>query len=55
MIEKKLVEMLICPKCKGTLDFRKVENCLACQKCKIKYKIIDGDIPDMLIEDAENF
>ena len=55
MIEKKLVEMLICPKCNGTLDFRKVENCLACKECKIKYKIIDGDIPDMLIEDAENF
>jgi uncharacterized protein YbaR (Trm112 family) len=54
MINKKLLNILACPKCKGDLEYDKKENKLLCNKCRLKYKIIDN-IPDMLIEDAEKF
>jgi len=54
MIDKKLLSILACPKCKGDLEYNKKENKLLCNKCRLKYKIID-DVPDMLIEDAEKF
>lgn len=55
MIDKKLLEILACPKCKGGLRHDKKNQKLICSKCRLKYGIIDGDIPDMLIEDAEKY
>ena len=55
MIDKKLLEILACPKCKGNLRYDKKNQKLICPKCRLKYGIIDGDIPDMLIEDAEKY
>ncbi len=54
MIDKKLLEILACPKCKGDLEYLKDENNLACTKCRLKYKI-ENDIPIMLIEKAEKY
>ncbi|MEM7819656.1 MAG: Trm112 family protein [Candidatus Aenigmatarchaeota archaeon] len=55
MIKKELLDILACPKCKGDIKYDKRANKLICYKCRLKYKILDGDIPDMLIEDAEKF
>lgn len=52
MIEKELLEILACPKCKGDLEYKEEENRLLCLSCKLKYPIRD-DIPIMLIEEAE--
>jgi len=54
MLNKQLLEILACPKCKGDLEYREKENVLLCQKCRLKYLIKD-DIPNMLIEEAEPF
>lgn len=54
-LKKEILEIIVCPKCKGGLDYRKVENRLICRKCKLKYGIMEGDIPNMLIEEAEKF
>ena len=51
MIDKSLLEILVCPKCKEPLKYDEKENVLICWKCKLKFKI-KGGIPDMLIEDA---
>ncbi len=51
MIDKSLLEILVCPKCKGSLKYDEKEGVLICWKCKLKFKIKDR-IPDMLIEDA---
>jgi len=51
MIPKSLIEILACPKCKGDLKY--VKQAFICEKCRLKYKIIEGDIPNMLIEEAE--
>ncbi|MEM7826827.1 MAG: Trm112 family protein [Candidatus Aenigmatarchaeota archaeon] len=53
MIDKELLKILACPKCKG--DIRYERNALICDNCRLKYKILKGEIPNMLIEDAESF
>ncbi|MCD6398475.1 MAG: Trm112 family protein [Candidatus Aenigmarchaeota archaeon] len=54
-LNKEILDILVCPKCKGELKYDKKENKLICWNCKIKFPIIDGDIPDMLIEDGKAF
>lgn len=53
-MNKELLEILACPKCKGKLDFNDEENKLVCENCRLKFKIED-DIPIMLVEKAEKF
>ena len=51
MLDPKLLEILVCPKCHGDLRYDTAENILDCPTCRVKYKIED-DIPIMLIEEA---
>lgn len=46
-----LLEILVCPKCKGDLEYRETEQVLVCQACRLAYPIED-DIPVMLIDEA---
>ena len=50
-IDKELLEILACPKCKGDIQLNERGDSLICQKCKLLYRIED-DIPIMLIEEA---
>lgn len=50
--DKELLEILVCPKCKGDLRLLKKETGLVCDLCKLKYPIRD-EIPIMLIDQAE--
>jgi hypothetical protein len=50
-IDKELLEILVCPKCKGDLQLTPQEDGFICQYCKLKYPIRD-DIPVMLIDEA---
>ena len=52
MIKKELLDILVCPKCKGSLKLDEKKQRLICKDCKIAYPIKD-DIPVMLIEEAE--
>ncbi|MFH0948956.1 MAG: Trm112 family protein [Candidatus Aenigmatarchaeota archaeon] len=54
-LSKELLDIIACPKCKGDVKYDSKRNVLFCNKCRLRYKILDGDIPDMLIEDAERF
>ncbi len=54
MLDKELLDILACPKCKGELEYDRENNRLICHACKLKYKIED-DIPNMLIDEAEPF
>ena len=51
MIDKDLLEILACPKCKGAVKLYKGEG-IICEKCKLLYEIQDG-IPVMLIDKAK--
>jgi uncharacterized protein len=50
-IDKELLEILVCPKCKGDLELLPAEDGLACKPCALKYPIKE-DIPIMLIDEA---
>jgi hypothetical protein len=57
MLDKELLEILVCPKCKGDLEYNTKDpdnQKLICHACKLKYSIKD-DIPIMLIDEAESF
>jgi len=51
-IDKELLEILACPKCKGEVVLTEPGDGLVCGACKLKYRIED-DIPVMLVEEAE--
>ncbi len=51
MIDKKLLEILACPKCKGDVELVEEISGLVCRNCKLLYEIKDG-IPVMLIDKA---
>lgn len=53
-LDKKLLGILACPKCKGDLDYKCTtqEESLTCKKCRLKYRVEDG-IPIMLADEAE--
>jgi uncharacterized protein len=52
MLDKKLLEILACPKCKGELEYKPNDQKLICWTCKLGYDIKD-DIPVMLIDQAQ--
>jgi hypothetical protein len=54
MLNKKLLEVLACPACKGDLEYDEKNQRLICRVCRLKYKIEEG-IPIMLVEEAEKF
>ena len=47
-----LLAILVCPKCKGDLEYREAESSLICHTDRLRYAIRD-DIPIMLIDEAE--
>lgn len=51
-IDKELLDILSCPKCKGRIFLNESEDGLKCRKCNLLYPISDG-IPVMLIEEAK--
>lgn len=50
-MDPRLVEILVCPVCKGPLDHRKVVAELVCKACRLAFPIKD-DIPVMLEDEA---
>jgi uncharacterized protein len=52
MLDPKLLEILVCPKCKGELRVAETPPSLICERCRLIYPIRDG-IPILLIDEAE--
>jgi uncharacterized protein YbaR (Trm112 family) len=50
-LSTQLLAILVCPKCKGALDYRESELALLCHTCKLRYPVRD-DIPIMLLDEA---
>jgi len=51
VINKELLDILACPKCKGDVHLNEKEDGIICDSCKLMYPIRD-DIPIMLIDEA---
>ena len=52
MLSKELLEILVCPACKGDLEYDQRNVKLICHACRLRYSIED-DIPIMLVDEAE--
>lgn len=52
MINSDLLDILVCPQCKGPIELTNSKDGLLCGECKLVYEIRD-DIPIMLIEEAK--
>ena len=50
-VDPKLLEILVCPLCKGKLTYRKEASELVCKVDRLGYPVKDG-IPVMLEEEA---
>ncbi len=53
-VPQELLAILVCPKCKGDLEYRPSESVLICHACRLRYPVRD-DIPIMLIDEAKPF
>ncbi len=51
-MDKKLLEVIICPRCHGKLDMDKNQSSLICRFDRLQYSI-DEDLPVLLVEKAE--
>lgn len=54
MLSPELLEILVCPICKGDLACDPGGRALECAHCRLRYPVRD-DIPVMLAEEAEPF
>jgi len=50
-MDAKLLEILVCPLCKGPLIYKKAQQELICKPCRLAYPVRD-DIPVMLEDEA---
>jgi len=51
-IDKDLLDLLACPKCKGGVYLADDGGWLVCEACRLRYPVRD-DIPVMLVDEAE--
>lgn len=51
-ISQQLLDILVCPKCKGDIYLTEKKDGLVCKACSLVYEIRD-DIPIMLVEEAK--
>ncbi|MEJ2504533.1 MAG: Trm112 family protein [Gemmatimonadota bacterium] len=52
MLDERLLEILVCPKCRGDLEHARDPESLLCHACALRYPVRE-DIPVMLIDEAE--
>ncbi len=50
-LSPQVLRIIVCPKCKGELEYRETEQSLLCHACRLRYAVRD-DIPVMLIDEA---
>lgn len=52
MLDQQLLEILVCPKCKGDLRHETDPESLVCPACRLRYPVRE-DIPILLVDEAE--
>jgi hypothetical protein len=53
MLDKELLDILVCPQCKNALEYDAQAQELICRQDKLAYPIRD-DIPVMLVDEARS-
>ncbi|HIJ60378.1 MAG TPA: Trm112 family protein [Nitrospirae bacterium] len=53
-LNQEFLNILCCPKCKGSLLYNEKENKLLCNECRLFY-MVQEDIPILLVDEANPF
>ena len=53
-LSPQLLRILVCPKCRGELEYREADAELRCHACRLRYAVRDN-IPIMLLDEATAF
>lgn len=53
-LDPRLLEILVCPNCRGELEHDEAQSELRCPACRLVYRIED-DIPILLIDEASPY
>ena len=51
-LSDQLLAILVCPACKGDLEYDRLNEKLTCRACMLRYRV-EEDIPVMLVDKAE--
>jgi uncharacterized protein YbaR (Trm112 family) len=51
-LNRELIDILACPKCKGAISLRADESAFECGACQLAYPVVD-DIPNFILEEAK--
>ena len=52
VLPPELLDIIVCPRCKGALRLEQQDPALVCATCRLKFPVRD-DIPVMLVDEAE--
>ncbi len=50
-VDRKLIDLLVCPACHGDIEYKDRRNLIICTKCGLHYPVRDN-IPVMLVDEA---
>ncbi|QPJ62709.1 MAG: Trm112 family protein [Candidatus Nitronauta litoralis] len=51
-LDNEMIEILLCPQCKGGLIATEKKDGLICEACRLVYPIVKDDIPILLVHEA---
>ncbi len=52
LLDERLLEILVCPACRGDVEHKERRNVVLCTACGLRYPVRDG-IPVMLVDEAQ--
>lgn len=50
-LDERLLEILVCPDCRGAVDYKDRRHVVVCRECGLQYPVREG-IPVMLVDEA---
>ena len=50
-VDDRLLEILVCPDCRGEVEYKDRRKVIVCTDCGLQYPVRDG-IPVMLVDEA---
>ena len=50
-VDERLLEVLVCPDCRGEVEYKDRRKVVVCTACGLQYPVRDG-IPVMLVDEA---
>ena len=53
-LDPQLLQILVCPKCRGDLEYSEEDSEIRCPACRLAYRVED-DIPVMLTDEAKPY